>query len=144
MTSITTIIIIIVIITSIITSIITITSIMNVMIVINAGQLHWTTNMEREMAAHGAKGVQIELDRELQQLDDIIALVRGGKLSKNQKTAIGALTVMDVHARDVVKNMVAQGVSNKNDFLWFTIHIFSNVFSGSLYRGFSCSTKTMG
>ena len=90
------------------------------MIVINAGQLHWTTNMEREMAAHGAKGVQIELDRELQQLDDIIALVRGGKLSKNQKTAIGALTVMDVHARDVVKNMVAQGVSNKNDFLWLS------------------------
>lgn len=57
------------------------------MIVINAGQLHWTTNMEREMAAHGAKGVQIELDRELQQLDDIISLVRGGKLSKNQKNS---------------------------------------------------------
>ena len=70
------------------------------------------------MAAHGAKGVQIELDRELKQLEDIITLVRGGKLNKNQKTAIGALTVMDVHARDVVKNMVAQGVSNKNDFLW--------------------------
>jgi len=84
------------------------------MCIINGGQLHWTTNMEREIAAHGAKGVQIELDREIQQLNDIITLVRGGKLSRNQSTAIGALTVMDVHARDVVKNMVTQKVSAKN------------------------------
>jgi dynein heavy chain len=90
------------------------------MCIINGGQLHWTTNMEREIAAHGAKGVEIELAREIQQLDDIIILVRGGKLSKNQKTAIGALTVMDVHARDVVKNMVTQKVSSKNDFLWLS------------------------
>ena len=90
------------------------------MCIINGGQLHWTTNMEREIAAHGAKGVQIELDREIQQLNDIITLVRGGKLSRNQSTAIGALTVMDVHARDVVKNMVTQKVSAKTDFLWLS------------------------
>ena len=90
------------------------------MCVINGGQMHWTLNMENEIAAHGAKGVKIEYDREVQQLNDIVTLVRGGKLSRNQSTAIGALTVMDVHARDVVAGMVKVGVSSKNDFLWLS------------------------
>ena len=69
--------------------------------------------VEREMAAHGAKGVQIELDRELQQLDDIISLVRGGKLSN--QTAIGALMLWMCMLRCCEK-YGGQGVSNKNDF----------------------------
>lgn len=40
------------------------------------------------------------------------------KLNTLQRTMMGALIVIDVHARDVVGNMVKEKVSNLNDFEW--------------------------
>ena len=90
------------------------------MCVINGSQLHWTTNMETSMNEKGAKGVQFELNRQMEQLADITILVRKPNLSKGQRTSIGALTVMDVHAKDVTVKMVDDKVKSKNDFLWLS------------------------
>ena len=71
------------------------------------------------MAADGTEGVKKMLVRTKAQLADMTKLVRG-KLSKNARTSIGALTVIDVHARDVTIGLIADGVSKKTDFLWLS------------------------
>lgn len=53
------------------------------------------------------------------QLDDLRNLVRG-KLTSRERQVLSALIVIEVHARDVVMNMVAENVSNLNDFEWIS------------------------
>lgn len=51
------------------------------------------------------------------ELLEIVDLVRG-ELTALQRATLGALVVMDVHARDVVTAMVAKGVDSDQDFEW--------------------------
>jgi len=51
------------------------------------------------------------------QLKNMIKLVRG-KLNPLNRSAMGALIVLDVHNLQVVTNMMAARVENINDFPW--------------------------
>jgi dynein heavy chain len=41
-----------------------------------------------------------------------------GKLTSLERKTIGALIVIDVHARDVVKDLSDAGLSDETDFDW--------------------------
>ncbi|TRY89707.1 hypothetical protein DNTS_033848, partial [Danionella cerebrum] len=53
------------------------------------------------------------------QINDIVELVRG-KLPGGARMTLGALIVIDVHARDVVCKLAQDGVSSLNDFQWIS------------------------
>ncbi|XP_078207367.1 dynein axonemal heavy chain 12 isoform X10 [Callithrix jacchus] len=85
-------------------------------VVLCVSQMFWTSETQ-EVISDGTEGLK-KYYRELQnQLNDIVELVRG-KLSKQTRTTLGALVTIDVHARDVVMDMIEMGVSHVTDFQW--------------------------
>ncbi|CAE8610871.1 unnamed protein product [Polarella glacialis] len=85
-------------------------------IVLNASQVHWTAEVE----AAFDNGALADYAKKLaDQIVGLIYLVRG-KLTKLQKTTIGALVVIDVHAKDIIMQFAEKGLTDKSSFDWIS------------------------
>ncbi|XP_071816044.1 dynein axonemal heavy chain 12-like isoform X3 [Apostichopus japonicus] len=87
-------------------------------VVLCVSQIYWTVEVH-EAIKGGPQGLKEYHEKLQEQLSEIVKLVRG-KLSKQTRTTLGALVVIDVHARDVVLDMCDKGVSSENDFNWLS------------------------
>ena len=85
-------------------------------VVLCVSQMYWTLECH-EAIPGGPKGLMEYYTFLNEQLHKIVALVRG-RLTKQQRITLGALVTIDVHARDVVKEMADKGVESENDFNW--------------------------
>ena len=85
-------------------------------IVLGVTQKFWTAKMHKAIQAGpaGMKTYKAECDSDI---NDIVELVRG-KLAKNTRTTLGALVVLDVHSRDVLGQLIVDGVPNDQAFDW--------------------------
>uniref|UniRef100_A0A8D2M3G4 Dynein axonemal heavy chain 3 n=1 Tax=Zonotrichia albicollis TaxID=44394 RepID=A0A8D2M3G4_ZONAL len=84
--------------------------------VICISSIYWT---EEVSEAIRKKALQDFLEKSNVQIKDIVELVRG-KLSSGARLTLGALIVIDVHARDVVSKLVEDKVTDLNDFQWIS------------------------
>ncbi|KAG2383359.1 hypothetical protein C9374_004696 [Naegleria lovaniensis] len=79
--------------------------------------LNWP-EVEESINVQGVKGVQRYYSKMTKQQKALIELVRGENLSLLQSITLGAMVVIDVHARDVVAGLVKEEVSDISDFEW--------------------------
>ena len=88
-------------------------------VVLAISQVMWTRGVENAMRNGGQKALKAHVDFLNNQLRKLVELVRGD-LTNLQRLTLGALTVLDVHARDVVVQLAEDGVENPSDFDWLS------------------------
>ncbi|GIY29723.1 dynein heavy chain 7, axonemal, partial [Caerostris darwini] len=86
--------------------------------VLCCSQSYWTAEMHESIKG-GTRALQEYLGQNNKQIEKVVALVRG-RLSKQNRITLGALVVLDVHARDVVESLANSGISSDEDFAWLS------------------------
>jgi len=86
-------------------------------VILLVSQIYWTQIQEKLLKDKGTKGLEEGIEVQNGQLAGIVKLVRG-KISKLDRKTLGALTTIDMHARDTCVKMVLEKVSSVTDFGW--------------------------
>ena len=86
-------------------------------VVLAVSQIFWTRAVEEALRLRGADGVRAFAQACSAALQSEVALVRG-ELTPLQRATLGALVVVDVHARDMLVEMAGQRVRDASDFAW--------------------------
>ncbi len=79
---------------------------------------YWTMDIHR-CVNEGGGALAKYLDQNTSQINEIVALVRGN-LSKQNRSTLGALVVLDVHARDTLEMIVNANITSDNEFIWLS------------------------
>jgi dynein heavy chain len=85
-------------------------------VVIAISQMYWTIDVSEALSKNTINNLPKAMHS---QLNSIIELVQG-ELPPISRMILGDLIVIDVHARDVVQNLVKSGVQSENDFEWMS------------------------
>lgn len=84
------------------------------MVVLLVALIFWSRGAESALDGGSIRQFEGKCTKDL---TDIVAMVRG-QLTSLQRATLGALVVTDVHARDVVSSLVAEGAEDASEFSW--------------------------
>ena len=85
-------------------------------VVICGSQYFWTQAVSKALEEQRIEEYHVV---QLRELDDLRTLVRG-KLTKKARETLSALITIEVHARDVVINLINEKISDVNAFEWLS------------------------
>ncbi|KAG4091689.1 dynein heavy chain and region D6 of dynein motor-domain-containing protein [Neocallimastix lanati (nom. inval.)] len=88
-------------------------------VVLCVSQIFWTREITETIMNKETNGLEHYRDKCTKQLETIVELVRG-ELPLMARITLSALVVIDVHARDVVSELIKAKVSSIDDFEWLS------------------------
>eukprot|EP01029_Cantina_marsupialis_P009144 TRINITY_DN2137_c0_g5_i1.p1 TRINITY_DN2137_c0_g5~~TRINITY_DN2137_c0_g5_i1.p1 ORF type:complete len:3984 (-),score=1416.37 TRINITY_DN2137_c0_g5_i1:203-12154(-) len=86
-------------------------------VVATVAQIMWSRNSEMALRSEEPDSMENWFKTNLAQLSDLTALVRSD-LSKLERKVIVALVTTDVHARDIIEQLMKDGVNTTDNFTW--------------------------
>ncbi|KNE58518.1 hypothetical protein AMAG_04085 [Allomyces macrogynus ATCC 38327] len=87
-------------------------------VVLTASQIMWCVEVSQALESDKPiEALRQFKEKSIANLSQVAAIVRGD-LTKLQRAVLGALITIDVHARDILIEMVETSVSSLNDFGW--------------------------
>ncbi|KAG2381746.1 hypothetical protein C9374_006130 [Naegleria lovaniensis] len=87
-------------------------------VVLTVSQIFWCYEVTNCLTSENPKKeLEKFYEKSITLLNDLAYLTRT-KLSSNERKLIGTMIILDVHARDVVKSMIEEGVDDVNNFGW--------------------------
>ena len=91
-------------------------------LLITAGQILWTTECEKGLAAvekGDPLGLKTTKKKWIQMLNKYSDMVRAGMNAQDRSKTVAVVTI-EVHARDVIDNLMKRGTANKHEFDWIS------------------------
>jgi len=86
-------------------------------VVLTVNQVMWTAQMVEALTTHGYDGLKDVQQLMANDMTDLIELIRGD-LTPLERCVLDPLTVIDVHARDVMKTLIKVKCDNIGHFDW--------------------------
>lgn len=81
-------------------------------------QIYWAAQITKCLTSNHPN-LLVEYFEKLQKdLSNIVSLIRSKDITNLQRITIKALIVIDVHAKDIVEDLLKKQVNNENDFNW--------------------------
>lgn len=90
------------------------------MVVLCVSQIFWSIDIQSRLQRKQINEVKEYFSILQQQLNETVALIRSNTITNLTRITIKALIVIDVHAKDVLEELVNNKVSSVNDFQWLS------------------------
>lgn len=88
------------------------------MVVLAVSQVYWAVDVHEALHAHKLADLQAFHVNLTKQLNETVAVIRRPDLSKLSSVTVKALIVIDVHAKDVIFELIMKNVTEVTDFQW--------------------------
>ncbi|XP_047030670.1 dynein axonemal heavy chain 12 [Helicoverpa zea] len=88
------------------------------MVVLAISQIYWAVDVHEALQTHKLSELEAFHDSLTKQLNETVAVIRRTDLTKLSSITIKALIVIDVHAKDVIFELVGKNVTEVTDFQW--------------------------
>ena len=88
------------------------------MVVLAVSQIFWSADIEMSLKSSQPDALKNYFDVLQKQLEETVALIRSKTISNLERITVKALIVIDVHAKDVVGDLLKSDIKSENDFQW--------------------------
>ncbi|XP_013187525.2 dynein axonemal heavy chain 12 [Amyelois transitella] len=88
------------------------------MVVLGVSQIYWAVDVHEALHTHKLSELQAFHVSLTKQLNETVAIIRRTDLTKLSSITVKALIVIDVHAKDVIFELVGKNVTEVTDFQW--------------------------